>query len=99
MDARHMRGHPTRETCGREFLVVPFGRAAIESPVAWLPPHASPKRADVLEVLKSFRAWRGSKNNHAAITLFRSAGADRWTRVEGLASASQLAEVWRKNVT
>jgi len=57
------------------------------------------ERADVLEVLQAFSAWRGNKNNHAAITLFRSAGAGRWTRIEGLASAKQLAEVWKKSVT
>lgn len=56
------------------------------------------ERAEVLEVLQAFSAWRGSKNNHAAITLFRSPGADRWTRVEGLASAGQLAEIWKKSV-
>ncbi len=57
------------------------------------------ERADVLEVLQAFSAWRGSKNNHAAITLFKSPGAARWTRVEGLASASQLAEIWKKNAS
>ncbi len=57
------------------------------------------ERAEVLEVLQAFSAWRGNKTNHAAITLFRSAGAEHWTRVEGLASASQLAEIWKKNVT
>jgi protein SCO1/2 len=57
------------------------------------------ERADVLEVLQAFSAWRGNKNNHAAITLFKSAGADHWTRIEGLASASQLAEVWKKNAS
>jgi len=57
------------------------------------------ERADVLKVLQAFSAWRGSKNNHAAITLFRSVGADHWTRVEGLASARQLAEIWKKNVS
>lgn len=55
-------------------------------------------RSDVLEVLQSFSAWRGNKNNHAAITLFRSAGKARWTRVEGLASARQLAEVWNDSL-
>ena len=56
-------------------------------------------RADVLAVLQSFSAWRGSKTNHAAITLFKAPDAERWTRVEGLASAKQLAEVWRANAT
>jgi protein SCO1/2 len=57
------------------------------------------ERADVLEVLKSFSAWRGNKANHAPITLFRAPNARHWTRVEGLASAQQLAEVWRDNIS
>ncbi|MGH8134704.1 MAG: SCO family protein [Steroidobacteraceae bacterium] len=57
------------------------------------------QRADVLDVLKAFSAWRGSKSNHAAITLFRPAGAKRWTRIEGLASAKQLVDVWNSGIT
>lgn len=52
------------------------------------------ERGDVLDVLRAFSAWRGNKANHAAITLFRLAGAKRWTRVEGLASAAELVDVW-----
>jgi protein SCO1 len=51
-------------------------------------------RADVLSVLGGFDAWRGSKANHAAVTLMRGANAAEWTRVEGLASAQQLASIW-----
>ena len=54
------------------------------------------ERADVFDVLQAFSAWRGSKSNHAAITLFRPAGAQRWTRIEGLASARELAGVWNR---
>jgi len=57
------------------------------------------ERTDVLKVLQSFSAWRGSKGNHAAITLFRAAHAEHWVRVEGLASAQQLAAVWRTHVS
>jgi protein SCO1 len=57
------------------------------------------KRSDVLDVLQAFAAWRGSKSNHAAVTLFRPAGAPRWTRVEGLASAKELAGVWNSGAT
>lgn len=57
------------------------------------------ERSDVLDVLQSFAAWRGSKTNHAAITLFKAPNAGHWTRVEGLASAKQLAEVWREHVS
>jgi protein SCO1/2 len=56
------------------------------------------QRVDVLDVLQAFSAWRGSKSNHAAVTLFRAAGASHWTRIEGLASARQLAEVWKNGV-
>lgn len=57
------------------------------------------ERDDILRVLQSFAAWRGSKSNHAAITLFKGPDSTRWTRVEGLASAKQLAEVWREHVS
>ena len=57
------------------------------------------ERTDVLDVLQAFSAWRGSKTNHAAITLFRPAGAQRWTRIEGLASAKELAGVWNSRIT
>lgn len=52
-------------------------------------------RADVLRVLSSFESWRGSKANHAAVTLMRAGKAAQWTRVEGLASAQALETVWR----
>jgi protein SCO1 len=50
----------------------------------------------VLGVLKNFDAWRGNKTNHAAITLMRSGKSAQWTRVEGLASANELAAIWRR---
>lgn len=55
------------------------------------------QRSDVLDVLQAFAAWRGNKSNHAAITLFRPAGARHWTRVEGLASARELAGIWNSS--
>ena len=48
--------------------------------------------ADVEHVLRTFDAWTGSKTNHRAITLMRRKGASEWVRVDGLASASALAE-------
>lgn len=48
----------------------------------------------VLDVLRNFDAWRGTKANHAAVTLMRPAGSQEWTRVEGLASANDLATIW-----
>jgi protein SCO1/2 len=52
-------------------------------------------RADVVAVLKAFDAYRGAKANHIAVTLLRAPNAEQWTRVEGLASANQLANLWR----
>lgn len=52
-------------------------------------------RPVVLDVLRQFDVWRGSKANHAAVTLLRWASAPRWTRIEGLASADQLATIWK----
>jgi protein SCO1 len=48
----------------------------------------------VLQTLRQFDAWRGNKVNHAAITLMKLPGAANWTRIEGLASAQQLAAIW-----
>jgi protein SCO1 len=51
-------------------------------------------RDEVLTVLGRLDAWRGNKVNHVAITLMRNGRSSEWTRVEGLASAQQLASVW-----
>lgn len=53
------------------------------------------RREIVLRVLQSFDAWRGNKGNHVAITLFRRSGSE-WTRVEGLGSAGELAQLWNE---
>jgi protein SCO1 len=52
-------------------------------------------RTDVMNVLKAFDAWRGSKANHIAITLLLDANSMEWTRVEGLASAGELVTLWK----
>lgn len=51
--------------------------------------------ADVTTTLQAFDAYRGSKVNHFALTLFRVEKDDEWTRVEGLTSAQELARIWR----
>jgi protein SCO1/2 len=50
---------------------------------------------DVLNTLKAFDAYNGNKVNHFALTLMRAANTEQWTRVVGLTSAQQLAEIWR----
>lgn len=48
--------------------------------------------ADVERVLRTFDAWTGSKTNHRPITLLRRQGDSEWVRLDGLASATALAE-------
>jgi len=49
---------------------------------------------EVQAILQHFDAWRGTKANHAALTLMRAANDTQWTRVEGLASAQELVGAW-----
>ena len=53
------------------------------------------RRTDVMRTLQAFDAWRGNKMNHAAVTLMRHSPDQPWTRVEGLAPVSLLADLWR----
>ena len=46
---------------------------------------------DIVQVLKSFDSYAGSKMNHEPITLLKSPGSPSWTRIEGLASGKDLA--------
>jgi protein SCO1/2 len=48
----------------------------------------------VLETLKAFDAYRGNKVNHFALTLMHASNDEQWTRVEGLVSARELADIW-----
>lgn len=53
-------------------------------------------RAAIVALQKAFNAYRGDKNNHAALALIRPAGQSHWVRLEGFASAAQLeAEIRR----
>ena len=46
---------------------------------------------DVVNVLRSFDAYTGSKMSHRPITLLRRPGSDSWIRIDGLASGQSLA--------
>ena len=48
------------------------------------------QRAAIVAMQKAFNAYRGDKNNHAALALIRPAGQSRWVRLEGFASAADL---------
>jgi len=47
--------------------------------------------ADIVQVLRSFDSYAGSKMNHKPVTLLKSPDSELWTRLEGLASGSDLA--------
>ena len=47
--------------------------------------------ADIVNVLKSFDSYAGSKMNHQPLTLLKSPGSSSWTRLDGLASGKDLA--------
>lgn len=46
---------------------------------------------DIVEVLRSFDSYAGSKMNHQPVTLLKSPGSSSWTRIDGLASGKDLA--------
>ena len=47
--------------------------------------------ADIVQVLRSFDSYAGSKMNHQPITLLKSPDSASWTRLDGLASGKDLA--------
>jgi protein SCO1/2 len=47
--------------------------------------------ADIVQVLRSFDSYAGSKMNHKPVTLLKSPDSESWTRLEGLASGKDLA--------
>jgi protein SCO1/2 len=47
--------------------------------------------ADIVQVLKSFDSYAGSKMNHQPVTLLKSPDSESWTRLDGLASGKDLA--------
>jgi protein SCO1/2 len=51
---------------------------------------------DVGRVLKAFDAAAGSKMNHRPVVLLRAPGRAEWVRIDGLASAADLAREYRR---
>ncbi len=47
--------------------------------------------ADIVQVLRSFDSYAGSKMNHQPVTLLKSPDSASWTRLDGLASGKDLA--------
>lgn len=47
--------------------------------------------ADIVQVLRSFDSYAGSKMNHQPVTLLKSPDSVSWTRLDGMASGKDLA--------
>jgi len=52
--------------------------------------HYTGTSAASLAAQRAFNAYRGSKMNHAPVTLVRTAPGNRWIRIDGFATADQL---------
>jgi protein SCO1/2 len=53
---------------------------------------------DIVTVQSAFDAYRGNKMGHAPTTFLRASSADRWVRIDGLASAADLVAEYRRAV-
>lgn len=50
----------------------------------------------ISSVLRAFKAYYGGKTNHRPLTFLHIPGEARWVRIEGLATASDLAREYRR---
>jgi protein SCO1/2 len=50
---------------------------------------------DIVAVQKAFDAFAGSKMNHRPLTFLRAPGSSDWVRIDGFASAAELATEMR----
>ncbi len=53
-------------------------------------------RSDIDRVMYAFNAYIANKMDHYPLTLIRYPGDGRWVRIDGLMSASELMEEYRK---
>jgi protein SCO1/2 len=52
-------------------------------------------KADILEVVRAFDAWRGQKMNHTLTTYLRGGPNQPWVRLDGLATPADLVREYR----
>lgn len=53
------------------------------------------KRSDIIMVLKEFDAYVSNKMNHYPLTLLKAPGENKWVRIYGLLSASDLMKEYK----
>lgn len=51
---------------------------------------------DVIAVQRAFEVYRGNKMSHQPVTLMRRAVGDPWVRMDGIASAAEIAAEYRQ---
>lgn len=51
---------------------------------------------DITQVMKAFDAYAVNKMNHFPLTFLRAPGSDKWVRIDGLLSTSDLVAEYRK---
>lgn len=56
------------------------------------------RRDDILTSLNALNAYRGNKMNHEPVTLLRASAKGEWIRLEGLTSAEELVNEYRKSL-
>ena len=54
------------------------------------------KTEDIVSVQKAFEAYRGNKMNHEPLTFLRAAPNAPWVRLDGLMSATQLVDEYKR---
>jgi protein SCO1/2 len=52
--------------------------------------------AEVVRVLKAFDAFVGPKTNHQPLTFMRAPARAEWVRIQGFATAAELAGEYRR---
>jgi len=50
----------------------------------------------IVRVQRAFDIYRGAKTSHIPATFLRTAGSDSWVRLEGLTTAAELADEYRR---
>ncbi len=51
---------------------------------------------EMVAIQRAFNAYSGSKMSHQPLTLIRGAGREDWLRIDGMASAKQIIDEYRK---
>ena len=56
------------------------------------------KLDSIIQLQRSMDTYRGNKLNHEPVTLIKSAGENRWLRLDGFTSASSLVSEYRSYI-